>query len=362
MRFIPASAADSAVVRVGPVVGTNDPSNGSMAAPQLISVGNGSARVIVRGLAADGSVVATDTVTEIVRQVARRVNVEPLRALMSAKDSIPVAALARDARGAVIADATTSVASAVNVVYHAPWAGPNANIGASVQAALSPGLTGLALPDSNPLAPQVPVVVNNSLFNILAADTVKAGQTQFTIAFALLDSTVQPLASATVFFATSFGPAPAAIVTDPNGQAQVTWIPPDSAASYTLTGVRPPGPGGPTSPDSAGRIVLRRSVEVIASDPSAAKSKAGISAVSIATNGTTTVTVTVKDSFGNVVKTAQPTDFTATATRGGVGAFACVQGICTATYTAPATTGADAISFKIGGVDIFLSPIVVTIT
>jgi hypothetical protein len=48
-------------------------------------------------------------------------------------------------------------------------------------------------------------------------------------------------------------------------------------------------------------------------------------------------------------------------TRGAVGAFTCVNGACTATYTAPATTGADGISVQIGGIDIKFSPLVLTI-
>ena len=56
--------------------------------------------------------IGRDTIADTVRQVARRVQVEPLRALVSVVDSIPFRALARDARGAIIADATISLVAA----------------------------------------------------------------------------------------------------------------------------------------------------------------------------------------------------------------------------------------------------------
>ncbi len=119
IRFIPVSAVDSTIVRVGPVVGISNPGTGVMATPRLISTGNGTATVAVQALAPDGAtILATDAVTETVRQVARRANVEALRALMSATDSIPVKAVARDARGAIILDATVSVGSNTGVAFH----------------------------------------------------------------------------------------------------------------------------------------------------------------------------------------------------------------------------------------------------
>jgi hypothetical protein len=42
--------------------------------------------------------------------------------------------------------------------------------------------------------------------------------------------------------------------------------------------------------------------------------------------------------------------------------MACTLGICTATYTAPATAGADAISVKILATEIVFSPLALTIT
>jgi len=69
----------------------------------------------------------------------------------------------------------------------------------------------------------------------------------------------------------------------------------------------------------------------------------------------------VKDQFGNVVTTATPASFTITATRGAISGTACTLGTCTATYTAPATTGADSLSVKILGVEVLLSPIALVI-
>jgi hypothetical protein len=361
IRFVPLAAADSAVVRIGPTIGNSDPSTGAMATPRLISAGNGTAAVVVQGIALDGTtIVATDTLTEVVRQVARYTNVEAITALMTAIDSIPVRAVARDARGAVIADATVTVESSTGVLFHSPWAGPNAIVNIGAVGVVTPAITGIALPDSNPLAPQVPVTINPSNISIVKVDTVKAGHTLLGVSVTAFDSTGLPAAGAPVVFSAPAGPIPATVVTDINGQATTTWTPPDSAATYTLTGVK-------TTPltaltDSTGRIVLRRSVLVVSADPDATKSTVELAATTIAANGNATVTVKVRDIFNNLVKTTVPTDFTVTVTRGAVSAFACVNGACTATYTAPATAGADGISVQIGGIDIKFSPLVLTIT
>jgi hypothetical protein len=354
------SAADSAIVRIGPVVGASNPGTGAMATPRLISTGNGTATVTVQALAPDGTtILASDVVSETVRQVASRANVEALRALMSATDSIPVKAVARDARGAIIADATVSVASNTGVAFHNPWAGPNAIVNVGAAGVLTPSITGITLPENNPLAPQIPVIINPSNFTVLKADTVKAGATQTAVSITVFDSTAQPAAGAPIVFKTNVGSPPATAVTDINGQAVAVWTPPDSAGYYTLTGIRPASGALTTLADSTGRIVVRRSIRVIA-DPTL--STVEVTATSLAAGGTTTVTVKVRDVLGNLLKTAVPSDLTVTITRGAVGAFACSLGVCTATYTAPATPGADTISVKIGGIEIHFSPLALTIT
>ena len=338
----------------------SNPATGVMATPRLISTGNGTATVAVQALALDGTTIATDVVTETVRQVARRANVEALRALMSATDSIPVRAVARDARGAIIADATVSVASASGVTFHDPWAGPNAIVNVGAAGVLTPTITGMTLPDSNPLAPQIPVTVNPSGITVIKADTVKAGATQTAIPITIFDSTAQPAAGAPIVFTTSAGAGapPATAVTDINGQAVVVWTPPDSGGYYTLTGIRPASGALTTLADSTGRIVVRRSIRVI---PDPITSTVEVASASITAGTTTTVTVKVRDVLGNLLRSAVPADFTVTPTRGTVGAFSCSLGVCTATYTAPATTGPDSISVKIALIDIHFSPLALTI-
>src|SRR5262249_25886938 len=158
------------------------------------------------------------------------------RAINTAIDSIPVRAVGRDARGAVISDATVSVASSVGVPFHTPWAGPSASVNVGAVAVLTPAITGITLPDNNPLAPQVPVVINHSTVSIAKVDTVKAGSHPILgIFLPAFDSTGLPASGAPVVFSAPAGPIPAAVVTDINGQASTTWTPLDSAATYTLT-------------------------------------------------------------------------------------------------------------------------------
>jgi hypothetical protein len=197
----------------------------------------------------------------------------------------------------------------------------------------------------------------------LADQTVVAGATSLTVSGVLLDSNAVAAVGKWVRFGTSFGPVPDSAQADGSGTYSRVWTPPDSAASYTLTGVR-----GAASPllsvaDSAGRIVMRRTIQVVPDVPSPLKSTAAISATTIAVNGTAVITINVKDRFGNLVKNATPTAFTVTAAvgRGAVGAPACTLGVCTVTYTAPATAGTDTISVKIGVTNVLQSPIALII-
>jgi hypothetical protein len=82
----------------------------------------------------------------------------------------------------------------------------------------------------------------------------------------------------------------------------------------------------------------------------------------IATGAIATLTVTVKDKYGNKIKTTAPGDFAVTHTGAGIiGGFTCSAEVCTAAYTAPAVAGADVISVKINGVNVVSSPISLTI-
>ena len=361
VRFIPVAAVDSAKVRVTPTLGTSDVSTGVVATPRLVSTNNGAAHVNLIGLAPDGiSVIGLDSIIEVVRQVARRVQVEPLRAVVTTIDSVPYRPLARDARGAVIADATVSI-SATGTTLHSLFVGPNPSTSALTQVTVTPTLSGKTLPDSNPLAPQVPVIVDPAVISLIHLDTVKAGATAIAATMSVADSTAGAAVGAFVRFTTSAGAIPDSVQVGGSGNATVVWTPPNIAQSYTLTGVVGTPAAPLISPDSSVRTVLRRSVVVIAADPSATKTTVAISATTIATNAPVTVTVVVKDQFGNVVTTATPAAFTITATRGAISGTACTLGTCTATYTAPATTGADSLSVKILGVEVLLSPIALTI-
>ncbi len=363
IRLIPLTVNDSTLVKVTAPIGVSNPSTGVVAGPRLVSLVNGVAHVAVEAIAPDGStIIGKDTITETIRQVARRLNVEPLRALMTVIDSIAISPVARDARGAIIADATVGI-SAAGVNVHGPWAGPNAANSPGGQGTITPTLVGVAVPDSNPLAPQVSVIVNPAAITIPKLDSVKAGATGRVYSTTVLDSNAAPAVGNWVRFSVSGGATPDSVQVDGNGVATVTWTPPNVANAYTLTGTR--SSSNPTIPvTSTGRVVIKRSVVVVASDPAASQSTIAVTGgvTSIAASGTTTVTIVVKDQFGNVVTTATPASFTLTATRGTFGAVTCTLGTCTVTYTAPATAGADSISAKILGAEILLSPITLTIT
>src|SRR5207248_1589461 len=159
-------------------------------------------------------------------------------------------------------------------------------------------------------------------------DTAIAGATARAISVTVFDSTGRPAAGELVRFGVSFGAVPALAQADLNGLVTTVWTPPDSAASYTLTGIRGSLFGLNTVSDSAGRIVIRRSVLILPDVPSATRSTVAMSATSIAVNGNATVTVTVKDRFGNVVKTAAPGDFALSASAGSFSAVTCTLGVC----------------------------------
>jgi hypothetical protein len=365
IRFVPRTAADSAIVKVTPAFGTSNPANGAMAVPKLATAGNGTARVLVQGIAPDGfTVVATDSVTVTVRQVARRVAAEALRADLTVIDSVPVRGVARDARGTIIADATVDL-TALNIAMHDVWAGPT--LTPAVAGTIVPSLTGIALPENNPGAPQVPPAIDVSTINLVAVDTVKAAAAQKTINVLVLDSLGQVGVGKWV----RFGASGAAMVPDSvqagaDGIAHVIWTLPTVSAHYTLTGVRGTQPPMLTLADSLGRIVIRHSVEVVADDPSELTSTLAINATTVKQGMTLTVTVTVKDKFGNLVKNspiaAASFVLAATGAGGTFSAPACTEGVCTVTYTAPAAGTAAVISAKIGAVEILNSPINITIT
>jgi len=361
IRFVPAAAADSTVVRISSVVGTSNPANGTMATPRLVSQGNGSANVLVIAVGSDGSTVGIDSVTETVRQVARRVAVEALRAVMTETDSIPYAAVARDARGAVIADASVTIAGS-DLPLHGIWAGPRSDITTTTFATITPAITGIALPQNNPLAPQIAPFIDPAGITVVPLDTVKAGTTTKTrsVSTTVMDSSGTLAVGTLVRIRTTGGTTVDPVTVDFSGTAAVTWTPPDIAGNYTLTGTRATTTGLATLADSAGRIVMRRSVVVIAADPDASQSSVSVSPGTITMTTTATVSITVRDIFGNVVKTAVPANVSATATGGTIGAFTCANGVCSATYT-PTATGTFDINAKVVGVDVPNNPAVIVV-
>jgi len=312
-----------------------------------------------------------------VRQVARRVAVEPLRALMTSNDAIPIRPIARDARGAMIADATITLASsgvAVSggILAVVPTPG---DITVTTFGIIAPTLTGVALPSSNPTAPQVDVAIDTAQFTLLKADTLIASDVATRpTSVVVLDSTALPAAGKVVNFSATAGTVPGASVADINGTVNVTWVPPDTVGTttpvppgfYSLVGVRNNGLPLNTLADSAGRVVVKRSVVVQADIASATKSTLAISAPSVAATKTATITVTLMDRFGNVSKTGTNADFAVTAASGpAVGVFTCTAGVCTATYTAPNAPGtSDVLTAKIvsSGANMVNSPLTVPIT
>jgi hypothetical protein len=359
-RFIPIDPTDSAIVKVTPVLGLTNPTTGVVAAPRLVSIGNGIARVIVRALAQDGSIIATDTISETVRQVARRVMVEPLRASLSVLDFVPYVSRARDARGAIIADATTGV-SATGTFINSQQIGPNSTFTPAPSiATITPTLTGIALPENNPFAPQVPVIVLQSVVNLVPVDTVKAGQTGRVISVTVLDSTGSAAAGVAVRFSVTHGVAPAAVLTDAGGTAQVTWFPQDSTGTYTLTGVRD-RPGATTTADTAGTTLIRRTAVVQAGAADVSKTSVSAALTTVPVTMTTTITVVVRDAFNNPVLNVAPSDIAVVPSVGNISGGSCTGGTCTYTYTAPPAPGPATITAKIGGVDVINSPLALTI-
>ena len=360
IRLLPLTAADSTIVKVAPPVGASNPATGLVAAPRLVSIGNGTARVVVRAIAPDGStIIATDTVTETVRQVARRILVEPLRATLSDLEFIPFAALARDARGVPIADATMSVTN-VGTLLSGGNIGPNPATTPTSVATITPTLTGIALPENNPQAPQVAVTVLQSSISLLAPDTVKIGATSRLVSTTLLDSSGAPAVNVAVRFTTTGGTIPAPVLSDGNGNVLVTWVPPDVSGTYTLTGVR--DVSGTSPLDSIGVVVIKRRIVVI---PDPVNTSASAGAASIPVNTQTTISVVVRDVLGNTVTSAVPGDLTVTASVGTLNAGSCASGVCAFTYTAPAAPGPATVTVKVGGpsgANVTGSPIALTIT
>jgi hypothetical protein len=356
VRFVPLTAADSTIVKVSGVVGTSNTADGTVATPRLIAIGNGTANVAVAAFGPDNQAIgAAETITMAVRQVARRVAVEPLRVDVSEEDSIPFRSIARDARGFRIADASISITT-TGLNTHGIWAGPTSVPAIGGAGTITPTLAGVARPELNPLAPQIPVVSLDMQMNIRQADTIVAGSAGSAVAVSgiAFDSTGQPAVGRLVAFSVSSGATPASAQVNSVGNFTQTWTLPTVADHYTLTGVL-----AGSALDPFDHTVVRRSVTVNPDVPSETRTTVTITNTTLAANATATLTITVRDRFNNLVKTAVPAEFVTSANAGG-GTFsgaACTLGICTVTYTAKATPGPDVIRVRINGTDVLGSPI-----
>jgi len=277
---------------------------------------------------------------------------------------VPVRVVARDARGAPIPDATIEVVASgltLNGLYAVPV------LTATSPGTLTPNLSGVALPANNPGAPQIPVTVDVANIAFIQADTAIAGAVnQRSTSTMVLDSTGVPAVGKYVRYYISGLDGLDSTQVAFDGTATVNWTPPNIAGSYTLTAVRSTTTPLNTVGDSAGRIVMRHTVVVKNDLPFAQTSTLSVGATTMTQGATMTISVALKDQFGNPVLSATPpANFTLTATGvgGTIGTVTCnaFNGICTATYTAPATAGVAIISAKIGGAEILFSPVNVTI-
>ena len=311
LRFVPATRADSGLVAVTGLIGVSNPLTGQMAAPRLVAQGNGSARVRVLALGPTGAQVDIDSLTVVVRQVARRVAVEPLRGQITEVDSIPVKPNARDARGRSIADATLT-ATATAVALFGGFAHGVAR-GVAYTGTLAAQLTGVALPASNPGAPQVAISFDTAQVQVTLADSAIAGNTSRTYNLALLGPDALPAAGVTIrFFANLGSVVPDSVKTDGAGTASATWLPPSLVGRYTFSAMVLGSPAAQTLADSSGLILLRRSVFVTPAAEDTAQSNVAMTATTIMNGASATIVVTMRDRFGNIVTSAlRPTSSSA---------------------------------------------------
>ena len=136
-----------------------------------------------------------------------------------------------------------------------------------------------------------------------------------------------------------------------NGTATFTnaGISGTAGTSYTLTFASP-------SLSSA-----TQSITPVAGAPSASTTTLAIGSTAVSVAGTTTITVTVKDAFGNVVTAATPSDVTLATDAGSIGTVSCTNGVCTATFTAPGSAATATITAKLGGTNVSSSPAAITV-
>lgn len=126
----------------------------------------------------------------------------------------------------------------------------------------------------------------------------------------------------------------------------------------TATYTAPTTPGTPSFTAKVGTTSIPGTTPTVTVSPGAPDPTTSTLAIAdsvVTVGGTTTVTVTLRDQYGNLVTTAGPSAFAGLATIGGLGAFTCVNAVCTATYTG-STIGTASLTATIGGVGMLGSP------
>jgi hypothetical protein len=105
----------------------------------------------------------------------------------------------------------------------------------------------------------------------------------------------------------------------------------------------------------------RLSVTVAPASANAATSSVSVSDTAVVSGGVVTVTVTLRDEFGNLFTAAVPSDFDISASDGELSGFTCTGGICSATFAAPTGPTTAQIGASLAGSPLAGSPIEVNV-
>jgi adhesin/invasin len=351
LTFVPKTAADSAVVKVTSLIGTSEATTGAMAVSRFVAAANGTAAIAVKAFTSGGVLLDTASLSVMVRQVAIRTAVLPLVASISDGDSIPLKAVAYDARSNAIGDATLAYNS-IGTVMSGIWAIGSAPT-TSTTTGVWVGVSGPALAASNVGAPAVPLAVDTAQIQSVPPYAAVAGSDSIarTVAASAKRAGGVPVSGAWVRFSATRGTTvPDSAQTSALGAVQTVWTPANRSGKAILTVIQRSGTTAPASvADSAGLILARRSVTVVAAPPSGAASSIRAADTVMTVGTTTTLTITALDRYGNAVNTVQPTDFNSIATTGSIGIWTCIANVCTATYTAAGVVGTATLSADFAG-------------
>lgn len=363
IRLVPVTAADSALVSVTATLGTTNVATGAMAAPKMVSAGNGTARVAVVGRNPDGTTADSDTVTYVIRQIAVRSGMEPLTLQMTEKDTVPVKAVARDARGFLIGDATLTnvIGSGLDVTSGKLTV---TTPGTAFTGFMSATVSGVALAASNTGAPATTVAIDTATVTVLQAITftADAANRAQAISLALKAPGGGALASRWVrWLATAGSLSVDSVLSDASGIVAVTWTPTTTAGRQVLTGLLRPASGTAATADSSGFIVVRRSVTIAAGFASPANSTISIRTDTFILGDTATVIVRVRDAHDNMVTAVTPADVAMAVSGGSLGAVTCSAGVCSTLYTAT-VVGVKTIGATLGGIAVTGSPLTVVVS